>query len=162
MSDTITIRPAEKSDCEAIAALLSQLYREEGYERAARGSDIELALFVAGREVKTQALVAFLGDVMVAALLYYPGYDTLSASVGYHLADIVVAPAHRRQSIGKALLERLAATALAEKKEWLSLTVLKNNTQARAFYQALGMSEVAVDFFAMGATALATLSAGKG
>ena len=56
----------------------------------------------------------------------------------------------------------LAATALAEKKEWLSLTVLKNNTQARAFYQALGMSEVVVDFFAMGATALATLSAGKG
>lgn len=158
LSDAITIRRATEADCGAIAALMTQLYREEGYERVSREGDISTALFAEEREVHTRAFVAFAGDIVVAALLYYPGYDTMSASVGYHLADIIVSPTHRRQSIGRRLVKRLATTALEEGKEWVSLTVLKTNQPARVFYHALGMTQVEVDFFAMGERALASLA----
>lgn len=161
MTNPITIRPAEMADCDAIATLMSQLYREEGYERTAQGGDIEMALFGPMREVNTQAFIALSGDSVVAAMLYYPGYDTMSASIGYHLADIVVSHTHRRQAVGKALLQQLAATALAEKKEWLSLTVLKTNAPAREFYRKLGLSDVAVDFFALGEIGMGKLASGN-
>ncbi|MFZ4541336.1 MAG: GNAT family N-acetyltransferase [Rickettsiales bacterium] len=129
----------------------------EGYVVRSQPADISAALFGDGREVVLAALVAELAGEVVGVVLYYTGYDTLSASVGYHLADIVVAQKQRRSGIGKMLMQALAERALTDKKEWVSLTVLKHNETAREFYAALGMTKVDVDFFAAGKQALAQL-----
>jgi ribosomal protein S18 acetylase RimI-like enzyme len=115
------------------------------------------ALFEKNTPAPLFALVAQMGEEVVGVLLYYTGYDTLSASYGYHLADIVVTKAHRALGVGRALVKALATQTLAEHKEWVSLTVLKRNSAAHEFYTALGMMQVDVDFFAMGKNALAQL-----
>lgn len=152
-----SIRDATQRDIPAIASLLDQLNRFEGYTQTTNASALEAALFSPDNEVKLAALTAVIDNTPVGTLLYYPGYDTLSASYGYHLADMVVDKNHRTQGIGKALVKALAKKTLAEQKAWISLTALKQNVEATQFYHSLGMSEVSVDFFAMGKTKLAQL-----
>ena len=155
MSTDVTIRDAIIQDVPAIAGLLSELNQHEGYQVAADADGIAAALFASQREVSLSALVAAQGKAIVGVLLFYPGYDTLSASMGYHLADMVVTDAHQRRGIGRALVKTLAERTLVEKKEWISLTSLKANIAAQDFYTALGMTRVDVDFFAIGKSALA-------
>ena len=157
MTDSIIIRPATPADCAAIAHLMSELNREEGYEVLSDAEQIAAALFGKNNPTTLHALVAQAESAVVGALLYYAGYDTLSASYGYHLADVVVTHSHRKQGIGRALMATLAKQALDENKAWVSLTVLKRNRTAHEFYTALGMTHVDVNFFAMGKTALAQL-----
>ena len=157
MTTPVEIRAATPADAATIAVLMCELNRAEGCDVVTREVDIARALFADGREVNLRALVAQRDASIIGALLYYPGYDTLSASVGYHLADMVVTQSHRNQGIGKALMKALATQTLAENKEWISLTALKQNSAALAFYQSLGMTQVDVDFYAIGKTALAQL-----
>jgi GNAT superfamily N-acetyltransferase len=157
MTIPYTICPARFDDSEAIAALLTELNREEGHDVVASKQEIACVLFGATPTVKVTAMVAEHAGEVVAVLLYYPGYDVLSSSYGHHLADIIVSKVYRKQGIGKALVKALAQQTLTEEKEWVSLTVLKRNSAAREFYAALGMTQVDVDFFAIGKTALAQL-----
>lgn len=157
MSTSAKIRPATLADVGAITALMQELHREEGYATLAEEGALTQALFAEHREVKFGAWVAEREGSIIAALLYYPGYDTLSASYGFHLADIIVTAEHRTQGVGRALMQALAEQTLREGKEWVSLTMLKNNNKARLFYASLGMSQVEVDFFAIGKTALAQM-----
>lgn len=154
---TSTIRPAVRADAAPITALLGELNRAEGNMHPIDARAIELALFTP-RGVELRALVAELAGEVVATALYYSGYDTLSASEGYHLADIVVTEKHRRCGIARALVAALAAQCLREGGQWVSLTVLQKNSAAHGFYVSLGMTQVDVDFFAMGPRALMKLS----
>lgn len=153
----IDVRAAQPEDAASIAALMSELNRDEGYDVRAQPHALAQALFGEGREVAVQALVAVRGGGVIGALLYYPGYDTFSASLGYHLADMVVTRAHRRTGVGRALVVALARRTLGAGKAWVSLTVLQQNIDAQAFYTSLGMTRVGVDFFAIGKNALMQL-----
>ena len=157
MKPALLIRAAVESDIPAIAGLLDALNQFEGVAVVTDTKRLRAALFENASEVKLAALVAQIEGQVVGTLLYYPGYDTLSASYGYHLADMVVADAYQQQGVGKALVKSLAARALAEQKEWISLTALKRNAAACGFYRALGMTQVEVNFFAIGRNALAQL-----
>ena len=157
MSGLTKIRPAQPHDVDAIAALLTALNRAEGQDAIATPHAIAQALFADNREVKVEALVAQHEGAIVGTLLYYAGYDTFSASLGFHLADMVVAHRHRRQGVGRALVRALGRITLAQGKAWISLTVLKQNAAAQAFYRSLGMTQVHVDFFAMGKQAITQL-----
>ncbi len=157
MSTSFHIRSATRSDATAIAALLQALYHAEGNPVAVDTADLQRRLFDAPRGLDVRALVACDGDTVVGTLVYYAGYDVLSASDGYHLADMIVAEGHRRRGVAKALFKALAKQALAEAKEWVSLTALRSNGVAKQFYASLGMTQVDVDFFAIGKTALGRL-----
>jgi ribosomal protein S18 acetylase RimI-like enzyme len=149
-----TIRPATVADLPELTRLLSMLNREEGYDISASEADLRAALFGGAAKVPMRALIAG-HEKAVGLVLYYWGYDTVSASHGYHLADIIVEPAQRGQGVGRALFSALAAQCLGEDGQWVSLTVLKKNDRARQFYKALGMVEISIDFFAIGPQGLA-------
>ncbi|MFM9891051.1 MAG: N-acetyltransferase family protein [Rickettsiales bacterium] len=151
------IRTATAKDCDAIAALLEELSRDEGKPCRVTPEHVRLSLFTP-RAVELRAQVAEISGEVIGATLYYSGYDTLSAGEGYHLAEIVVTAAHRRCGVARALLAALSAQCLREGGKWLSLTVLRDNAPARGFYEALGMTHVAVDFYAMGPNALMKIS----
>lgn len=152
MSTEASIRPATTHDLDAMTALLSELNREEGYVTSASIEQLRAAL-IDGR-VRMRAMVAEEGRAITGLLLYYWGYDTVSATYGYHLADIVVTKGKRGRGTGKRLFKALAAQCLGEGGEWVSLTVLKKNEAAHKFYAGCGMTEVAVNFFAIGPQAL--------
>mgnify|MGYP003386985655 CR=1 FL=1 len=154
MNDNVSIRAAQVRDIASIAGLLTQLNAGEGYSIISEPDALAAALFADVREVNLHAFVAEHENEIIGTLLYYAGYDTLSASVGYHLADMVVHDRHRRAGVGKALMQALANVTQAENKAWVSLTAMKDNAAAQAFYSALGMTRVNVDFFAIGKSAL--------
>ena len=158
MSTSITIRAATLRDISSLVALLDELNREEeGYPTSIGSDDLASVLFGEKRLVQMQAFVAESGGAIVGAVLYYWGFDTVSASFGFHLADIIVTKTARRKSIGKQLFTALAADCLQQGGQWISLTVLKQNTLAKQYYHALGLTQVEVDFFAIGPQALTRL-----
>lgn len=154
----ITIRAGTAADTVAISELLSELNKLEGYDRSASPDELGDVLFhEEGGRVRMRVLVAERKGKLAGMVLYYWGYDTVSASFGYHLADIVVTQGRQREGMGAALYGALAEQCLAEGAQWISLTVLKKNKVAKQFYEAMGMVEVAVDFYAIGPVALGRL-----
>ncbi len=151
MSTPATIRAAHADDATAIAALLTQLNRVENNPNVVETAPLAAALALAE---PLRALVACDAETVIAVVLYYRGYDVLTAAYGYHLADFVVDEKYRHHGLGKRLFATLAAQNLDEGGEWISLTVLRENRDAQAFYAALGMAHVPVDFFAIGKRAL--------
>lgn len=141
----------------AIAGLLNQLSRAEGNPHIASAAALDHTLFGETRAVEVRALVAVEKSIPIATAIYYRGYDVTSASYGYHLADFVVDLDHRRTGLGRELFTQLAAQNLAEGGEWVSLTALSSNAAAKAFYGALGLIHVPVDFLAIGAAGLRQL-----
>ena len=70
--------------------------------------------------------------------LYFHNYSTWRGHAGIYLEDLYVTPEHRGKGIGKALLTRVAAIAVAEgcpRYEW---SVLDWNQPSIEFYQSLG------------------------
>ncbi len=157
-----TIRPGEVQDMEHITELLTELNRFEGYDRSASAQDLSDILFHENNtRLEMRTLLACDGDQPIGLVLFYWGYDTVSATTGYHLADIIVTSTYRGQGVGRVLYHALANQCLHEGGHWVSLTVLKKNTAAKAFYASLGMVEVAVDFYAIGPQALKALTIAK-
>ena len=154
MLTDIEIRIATAADVEAIAALLTELNFSEGYDVIAHAEAITKALFGMHHEVKLHALVAMAHHTVIGVAIYYAGYDTLSATYGYHLADIIVTKEKRGHGIGRLLMKALAKLTLEAGKEWVSLTALEGNEGAQEFYKALGMTKVNVNFYAAGKQAL--------
>jgi len=154
-TSTPVIRAATMADLPSITALVEQLNREEGYEVSASMEQLHAVLFGTQARVRMHALVALQGEQVVGAILYYWGFDTVSASDGFHLADIVVVPAQRACGIGSTLFRALAAQCLQDGGQWISLTVLKKNARAQQFYQRHGMVEIDVNFYAIGPKGLA-------
>ena len=155
MSTPLTMHRATSEDLPSITSLVAQLNREEGYDMSASMDQLRDAMFAGDARVSMQALVAQRDGRTVGTVLFYWGFDTVSASYGYHLADIVVAPVARAQGIGRALMAALAAQCLQQQGQWVSLTVLKQNARAKQFYLKQGMVEVGVDFLAIGPKGLA-------
>jgi GNAT superfamily N-acetyltransferase len=149
------IRVATTNDLPVITALVEQLNREEGYDVSATLEQLQAVLWEKESRVRMQALVAEQGAEVIGTVLYYWGFDTVSASYGYHLADIVVAKPYRLRGVGSALFRALAAQCLREQGQWVSLTVLKKNARAQQFYQRHGMVEIDVNFYAIGPKGLA-------
>lgn len=148
-TSAITFRAASVADMATVAALVTELNLADGYAISASEDALREVLFE-GSRVRMHCLLAEWQGAVQGLALYYVGYDTVSATYGYHLADIVVAEAYRGRGIGTALFRELTMQILAEKGEWISLTVLKKNKRALQFYQRQGMVEVAVHFMAIG------------
>lgn len=157
MPSSSIIRAAVRGDIPELKALLAELNREEGYTTSIEAEALAEALFGGDARVQLRALVAEHHATPIGMLLYYWGFDTVSSSYGYHLADIVVTKNARQKTVGTRLMQALASQCLREQGQWVSLTVLKKNSAAKEFYTAMKMSQVAVDFYAIGSQALQQL-----
>jgi ribosomal protein S18 acetylase RimI-like enzyme len=156
LSTLLTVRPFQRSDIPQIAELITELNKSEGYAHGMRAEQLEKVL-APDAPVRVYAFVAAEQGKLFGVLMYYDGYDTLSDSYGCHLMDLVVSEESRRKGIGKALVGALSAQVSELNYQWISLTVLKNNPAAKAFYASLGFNEIAVDFYAIGSKAMQRL-----
>lgn len=159
MALSLTFRNATARDAAVVTQLLAELIVAEGYTIPANMDDLARGIFADTRTLHLRVLVAEnMATGVVALLLYYPGYDTLTMSEGYHVADMVVRSDLRGQGIGKQLLGHLGKQAMAENLHWLFLTALRTNESACAFYASLGFADVHVRCFAIDAPSLARFS----
>jgi len=140
--EPLTIRPATPADVPQILAFISDLAIYEREPDAVHATEADLLRDGFGPEKRFDCLIAELkesGTIIPAGFaLYFHNYSTWRGHAGIHIEDLYVNPEHRGKGIGKALLTRVAAIAVAEGCSRLQWDVLEWNTPAIGFYEQMG------------------------
>jgi ribosomal protein S18 acetylase RimI-like enzyme len=130
------VRPAGRGDAAAIAGMASALSRAEGGFPSRFTAETYLRDGF-GPNPAFRALIAELGEDVAGYAVYYPGYDTDTATRGVYLADLFVREEARRQGVGRALVTGVAEACRAAGGRWMFWSVLRHNKAGRRFYKAL-------------------------
>ena len=137
MTTMTTIRPARAADANAIAAMARAWTASEG-KSTTQFTAAAIVAHSAGDRAWFRTVVADSGQDLVGYATYSFSYETEYAAPGYYIGDLYVAPAARRQGIGRALVATVAAAARAEGAVYLWWASSPDNVAAHAFYAALG------------------------
>jgi len=139
MTDTsFTLRAAVASDVPEILRLIHALAVYEKLEDQAVGTEAMLKKALFGERPSCEALLAERGGRAVGFALYFTTFSTFLCKPGLYLEDLFVEPECRGLGIGKALLQRLAATAVERDCGRLEWRVLDWNEPSIQFYESLG------------------------
>lgn len=136
------IEPATEQDVPVVYELMRSLAE---YERladlvTATEHDLREALFGASR--MAQAAIASLDASPVGYALWFYTYSTFRGRRGIYLEDLFVTPQARGKGVGRALLEHLARTAVADGCIRIEWAVLNWNESAIRFYDGLGANPI--------------------
>jgi GNAT superfamily N-acetyltransferase len=132
------IRFATANDVGLLLQLIHALAAYEKMPEAVVATEDDLLQQGFGPERRFEALLAFVGDQPAGFALFFPNFSTWRGRPGLYLEDIYVSEWARGQGIGRRLMARLAAIAIARGWDRLDFAVLDWNP-ARAFYHRLGI-----------------------
>jgi ribosomal protein S18 acetylase RimI-like enzyme len=135
-TDGVTVRTATAADCPLLARFLGNMLAEIGLEQQLEAT----ARFSAdgfGTEPAFSAVIAEHTGVPAGYALFWPTYDTESATRGGWLSDLYMLPQARRHGIARRLMAEVAARTAAQGGRYLTWLVHTENTRARAFYRTL-------------------------
>ena len=135
--ESLSIRPATRSDIPLIRSLIGELaeYEKLGHELVASEADLASALF--GDPVIAQVLIAEIGATPAGFALFFTSFSTFLGKPGIYLEDLFVRANYRGQGVGRALLRQLAGLAVERGYGRLEWSVLDWNAQAIGFYESL-------------------------
>jgi len=140
--ESLNLRPATPSDVPQILGFIRDLATYEREPDAVHATEADLLRDGFGETKRFDCLIAELtdADTTTAAgfALYFHNYSTWRGHAGIHIEDLYVSLEHRGKGIGKALLTRVAAIAVAEGCTRLQWDVLEWNTPAIGFYEQMG------------------------
>lgn len=132
----VATRPARPDDAEAIADMARALSLADG----GKPSQFTAEAFRRdgfGPQASFRAIVAEIDGAAAGYAVYYPGYDTDTATRGAYLADLYVAGHARRRGVGRALVSAVARACRDDGGRWMFWSVLKRNRGARRFYKRI-------------------------
>lgn len=140
MSD-FTIREAKREDAPVILDMIKALavYEKAADQVVCTEADILRDGF--GEHPIFHCLLAEserAGEAAVGIALYFYKWSTWTGTRSLHLEDLFVIPEARGRGIGLSLLKRLAQVAVEEGCPRMDWEVLDWNTDAQAFYRAIG------------------------
>ncbi len=136
-ADGLTLRTAVAADTPLLERLLLALVTEIG-EPAKPNAAVALRRDGFGANPAFTAVIAERAGQPAGYALYWPTYDTESASRGGWLSDLYVLPEQRRHGVADRLMAELARRTAAAGGAYLVWLVHANNERARAFYRRLG------------------------
>jgi len=138
MAPSPLLRPATPGDVADLLRLIHELAVYEKLEHLAVGTPEALAQALFGERPACEAIIAEHHGRAVGFALFFTTFSTFLCRPGIYLEDLFVEPAHRGAGIGKALLVRLAALAVARGCGRFEWRVLDWNEPSIAFYEGLG------------------------
>ncbi len=133
-----TIRPATAEDVLQILAFIRALAAYEREPDAVMATEADLLRDGFGPNPFYFCLIAEHDGRPAGFAFYFFNYSTWVGRPGLYLEDLFVEPEFRGLGIGKALLERVAAIAVANNCPRMQWEVLDWNTPAIDFYRAMG------------------------
>ena len=135
---SFTIHPATRADAPAIHALVHELAVYEKLEQLmiSTPADFERELFDKGAVI--ECIVAKEDERAIGFALFFHNFSTFLGRKGLYLEDLYIRPGCRGKGYGKALLVRLAQTAVGRNCGRFEWSVLDWNTPSIEFYQAMG------------------------
>jgi GNAT superfamily N-acetyltransferase len=142
MTDSITVRAAERADIAAILTMIRELADFEHLTHLCTATAAQLEHELFGLTPAAEALLAVSGDEAVGYAIYFHNFSTFLGRKGLYLEDLYVRPSHRHRGCGRALLiavARIAADRGCARFEWMALDW---NTAAIEFYEKLGAKQM--------------------
>jgi GNAT superfamily N-acetyltransferase len=140
--ESLNLRPATPADVPQILQFIHDLAEYEREPDAVLATEADLLRDGFGPVKRFNCIIAELTDANTTTsagfALYFYNYSTWRGHAGIYLEDLYVNPEHRGKGIGKALLTRVAAIAVAEDCPRFEWSVLDWNTPSIDFYHQLG------------------------
>jgi len=141
-NEALSLRPATPADIPQILAFVRDLAAYEREPDAVYATEADLLRDGFGETKRFDCLIAEFTATNeitpVGFALYFHNYSTWRGHAGIHVEDLYVSVEHRGKGIGKALLTKVAAIAVAEGCTRLQWDVLEWNTPAIGFYEQMG------------------------
>jgi GNAT superfamily N-acetyltransferase len=145
----LNVRPATPDDIPEILAFIRELADYEREPASAVATHADLLRDGFGPQPRFHCLIAetrptenlqpaTCNFLAAGFALYFYNYSTWRGHTGIYLEDLFVRPAFRGKGIGKALLQRVAEIAVAERCPRLEWAVLNWNQLAIDFYNSIG------------------------
>ena len=135
---TLQFAPARPADVPVILSLIRDLAEYERLSHEVEATEDVLRRNLFGERPYAEAFVGELRGEPVAFAIYFHNFSTFLGKPGLYLEDLYVKPAVRGLGIGRAILRRLARTAVERDCGRLEWSVLDWNTPALEFYKSLG------------------------
>jgi GNAT superfamily N-acetyltransferase len=134
----LNIRDAEVADAGLILHFVRELaiYEKAEHEVLASEEDIRNTLFK--EHSRVEALICEYQGEPIGFAVYFYNYSTWLGKLGLFLEDLYVSPEHRGLGAGRALLQRLAQTAIEHDCGRFEWNVLDWNKPSIDFYDSLG------------------------
>lgn len=136
-SASFGVRPACSADVDSIMRMKAQLAAAENATFALRWTHADWLRAGFGANAWFRAYVAQCDDTIVGMVIYSEHAYTGWGEPALYVQDLFVEFEYRRQGIGRALLARVAADALARGSPMIELTMHTDNP-AREFYRRAG------------------------
>jgi GNAT superfamily N-acetyltransferase len=132
------VRPAAETDVPALIGLIKELAAYEREPDAVKITEEQLTALLFDPDPRVYALVAEDQQRVVGMAIYFLNFSTWEGKLGIYLEDLYVSPESRGSGLGKALLQSLAAIAVARDYGRFEWAVLDWNQPALDFYRSLG------------------------
>jgi GNAT superfamily N-acetyltransferase len=135
---SVNIRRATRADAGLVLNFIRNLagYEKLTYEVTATEPDICGSFF--GKNPRVFAEIAEWNGEAAGFAVWFYNYSTFHGCHGIYLEDLYVDPEHRGKGLGRAILQHLARTCIAENLTRLQWWVLDWNEPSIAFYKSLG------------------------
>jgi GNAT superfamily N-acetyltransferase len=142
MNDNILLRFAEEKDINLIFTFIKELAQYEKLvdELTVTKEILKENLF--GEKKYAEVIIAEFDGTPAGQALFFHNFSTFKGKPGIYLEDLYVKPEHRGKGIGKALLDKLVATAKERNCARVEWVVLDWNKPAIDFYKNLGATEM--------------------
>ncbi len=134
----VVVRPARPGDVDILVALVREL---AAYEREPESARLEPAQLHAALFTSAPSVFAHVAEIdreVVGMAIWFVTFSTWTGRHGLHLEDLYVRPGARGRGAGRALVARLARTALDAGWTRVEWSVLDWNEPALRFYRSIG------------------------
>jgi GNAT superfamily N-acetyltransferase len=131
------IRAATEADVELLFGLICELAEYEKLADAVSG-DAEVLRRSLFEEQAAEALLVEVDDEAIGYAIFFTTFSTFECRSGVWLEDVYVRPDRRRDGIGRAVMDHLAALVLERGHVRLEWCALDWNEPALRFYEKLG------------------------
>lgn len=135
---TLRIRTALPADASLVLGFIRELAEYEREPLAVEATAETLRAQLSSAVPPFECLIAELDGSACGFALFFQSYSTWRGRPGLYLEDLFVSESRRGCGVGKALLSRVARTAVERGCARLEWAVLDWNQPAIDFYRALG------------------------
>ena len=135
--NTVTFRKAEREDVALILEFIKGLAAYEKMENEVVADEALLEEWIFDKQ-KAEVIFAVADGKEVGFALFFHNFSTFLGRAGLYLEDLFVKPEYRGKGYGKAILKKLAATAVERGCGRLEWSCLDWNKPSIDFYRSLG------------------------
>lgn len=137
MNTTVAFRDAERKDVPLILQFIKEIAAYEKMSDQVIADETTLETWIFDKE-KAEVFFVLEEGKEVGFALYFHNFSTFVGRGGIYLEDVYILPEYRGKGYGKAILKKLAATAVERgcgRMEWVCLDW---NQPSIDFYLSLG------------------------